>query len=187
VPASNQDDRIVRGRDIELGRERQALLRELRLVPVAVADNDGARLRILGGAADDREQFVERAGLGEIDARAAADAVQMSIGKTWRHEAAAKVDDLGGRARMSAHGLGGAGRDETPILDCEGFDQRRACIRREHLAVENHEVGGLRGSGGHERKRNDRTGQIRNKSAEPQAHERYSPRNIELRREVAAL
>jgi len=117
-------------------------------VPVAVADNDGARLRILGGAADDREQFVERAGLGEIDARTAADAMQMAIGKTWRHEAAAKIDNLRVGADVATHRRGGAGRDEASILDGEGFDQRRACIRREHLAVEDHEVGGLRGSGG---------------------------------------
>ncbi len=145
VAAAHQHHRIDRRTLIELSRGRQALLLELRLVPVAVADDDGARLRILGSAADDREQLFERAGLGEIDTGAAADAVQMAVGETRRHEAAAEIDDLGGGADMSAHRRGGASRDEASILDGEAFDQRRARVRREHLAVDDHQVGGLRG------------------------------------------
>src|SRR5262245_11205098 len=148
VSAAHQHPRVDRRILIELARTRQALLLELRLMPVAVADDDGARLRILGSAPDDREQFVKRAGLGEIDAGAAADAMQMAVSETRRHEAAAEIDNLGGRANMSAHTSGGAGRDEAPILDCKTLNQRRVGVRREDLAVENHKVGGLRGGRG---------------------------------------
>ena len=78
---------------IEFLRGRQALFFELRLVPVAVADDDRARLGILGGAPDDREQFVKRTHVGQVDAGPAADTMEMSIGKAGRHKAALQIDD----------------------------------------------------------------------------------------------
>src|SRR5262249_50850399 len=83
----------------------------------------------------------------------------MAISEARRCETPAEVDDLGGGADMSAHGLGGAGRDEAPILDGEAFDQRGARIGGENLAVEEHQVRGLSGGMGCERRghRSDQT------------------------------
>src|SRR5262245_60043348 len=79
---------------------------------------------------------------------AAADAVQMAVGKTRRHEATAEIDHLGGGPDMSTHRHGRAGCNEASILDGEAFGERGARVRREHLAVENDEVGGLGGGMG---------------------------------------
>jgi hypothetical protein len=111
----------------------------------------------------------------------------MAVSKTWRHEAAAEIEHLGVGTDMSTHRHRRAGRDEASILDGEAFGERRARVRREHLAVEDDEVGGLGGGCARECKRNDRTRQIRSRQPEPQTHERYSPKNKGLRRDVAAL
>jgi hypothetical protein len=54
MAAAHQHHRIDRRVLIELLRGGQTLLLELRLVPVAVADDDRARLRVLGGTPDNR-------------------------------------------------------------------------------------------------------------------------------------
>src|SRR5262249_56557631 len=68
VPSANEHHWIVGRRNIELLRERQSLLRELRLVPVAVADENlagrGGRHRF----GDDGIDVSQRACAGEIHA-----------------------------------------------------------------------------------------------------------------------
>ena len=87
MAAAHQHHRVC-GRDaVELGRERQALLFELRLVPVGIAHDEVAGLRRRDRLADRRKQVGERARRREIDAAAAALVVEMPVGEA-RHDQA---------------------------------------------------------------------------------------------------
>src|SRR5262245_52421855 len=115
----------------------------------------------------------------------------MAVGEARRREAAAEIDDLRGSADMSTHRRGGASRDEAPILDGKAFDHRGAGVGGEHLAVEDHEIGGLRGGMGCKRNghRSDETDMQCGpaKAEEPRIHGTHPPRmNASTRAQLVA-
>ncbi len=158
VAAAHQHHGVC-GRDtVELGRERQALLLELGLVPVGIADDEVAGLRRCHRLADRRDEVGERARRRQIDAAAAALVVEMPVGETRHHEAPARVDDLRVRPDAGPDRGGRTDGDEFAVLDGERLGRRRALARGEHLGVDDHEVRGLGERGGGETERDQDRG-----------------------------
>jgi hypothetical protein len=91
VPAAHQHHRIGRGHAIKLGGERQPLFLELGFVPVGIADDEIARLRLCGCRLDRRQEVGDRARRRKIDARAAALVVEMPVRQPRCDKPAAKV------------------------------------------------------------------------------------------------
>ena len=90
MAAAHQHHRMVGRNAVELGRERQPLLAQLRLVPVRIAHDQLAGLGLGGGGADCRQQVRDRARRRQVDAVAAALVVEMPVGEPRRDEAAAE-------------------------------------------------------------------------------------------------
>src|SRR5262249_6369261 len=149
-------------------RERQALLRELRLVPVAVAHENLTWRRGLSGLCHDREQLGQGAGLREIHPRATADAMEVAVRETGNHRATSEIHDARAAA-LVAHPLAVRTHgEEAAILDRECLDDLASAlapvsavavvmvavpamrpfvpmmggIARDHLAIEEDLVGG---------------------------------------------
>src|SRR4051794_34023287 len=70
---------------------RQPLFLELRFVPVAVRDQDLARLRGLGARLDRAQELVDGAHARERDPRAAARVMQVAIHQAWDYGAAGEI------------------------------------------------------------------------------------------------
>src|SRR5258708_6592564 len=87
---------------------RQALLPQLRLVPVAVRDDQLAGRGALGARLDRGEQLGHAAYLREIDARTAARVVQVSVHQSRDHRAAAEIDQARRPACAPAQRFAGA-------------------------------------------------------------------------------
>src|SRR6185436_13375410 len=90
--------------------QRQSLLLELCLVPVAVADDDVARLRGFYPIRDPGKQFVHRAHPRQVHAGTAARVVQVTVGESGRDGAAAGVNDLRRGANVKT--------DRGRVADC---------------------------------------------------------------------
>ena len=82
----------------------------------------------------------------------------MAVRKPGRYETSLQVDDLGVGADMGADRGVGPGGDEAAVLDRESLSDGGAGIRGEDLAVDEHQIGGvrrLRGDDCRRERRND--------------------------------
>ena len=92
MAAADEDDGIVRRDRIEILAIRQAMFRELRFVPVAVADDDVAGTARLDARGDGREHVGDRSRTRQIDAGSAAGIVKMPVGEPGNHGLAVQID-----------------------------------------------------------------------------------------------
>ena len=92
VTAPDDDHRMVRRHGVEVAPQRQALLGELRLVPVGVREHDSAGCGLAHRRRDGRQHPGERARAGQVHPRAAAGRVEVVVGQPRHHRAPAEVD-----------------------------------------------------------------------------------------------
>src|SRR5258708_3684328 len=123
---------------------RQALLSQLRLVPVAVRDDQLAGRGALGARLDRGEQLGHAAYLREIDARTAARVVQVSVHQSRDHRAAAEIDQARRRACAPAQRFAGAHRDEAIAADRHRLRDRERRVDGDDFAVVQHYIRWLR-------------------------------------------
>ena len=119
---------------------RQAVLLQLRLVPVAVRDDDVAGTALLHARGDGGEDVGEAARGGEIDAGPAARVVQVTVGEPGDHRLAVQID----RRRLRAGELPdrgvGADRAELAAGDRDRFRDREPRVDGDHVAVDQDRV-----------------------------------------------
>ena len=148
MAAADEHDRVVGGHTIELGRCREALLLELGLVPVSVADDRVAGLCCFGSFSDNREQIIQRARVGKINAFSTTLVVEVIVGEPGRDECAVKVQDLGpGPAVSRQDRLAVANIHEFPAGHRESLGHGGIRIGGEYLAVIGDQVRGSRAHG----------------------------------------
>ncbi len=99
MAAADEDHGIVVRDRVEVAAVRKTMFPELRLVPVAVADNDVAGIALPDARRDRRENVSDRSGAGQIDAGAAAGVVQMIVGETGDRGLPFEVDSRRLRTR----------------------------------------------------------------------------------------
>ena len=80
-PPRTRTTGVARRHLVEIAPQREPLLFELRLVPVAVRDDDVAGSALLDPRGHRREHVAQRARARQIDARSAARAVQVVVGE----------------------------------------------------------------------------------------------------------
>ena len=141
VAAAHEHDRILRRDAIEIVAQRQPLFLQLRFVPVAVGDDDIAGLRGRDARAQCRIDIGQRSRARQVDARAAAGAMEMVIHQPRNHAPAFEIDHArrgtGDRAHLIvvADGHDAIADDRDRLLDAE------AAIDGDDFAVEQDQVG----------------------------------------------
>ena len=171
------DGIVGRGR-FELGLRRPAPLGELQLVPAAGDDEPAARRPRSRGRADPRQRFGQRPRADPVhlgaERQRGAHGVQMRVDEPRDDRAAAELDDARGRAREAANLRRAAERQDLAVANRERFAQRRLRVDGDDLAVEQHEVGRLRGrlARSSQPRRPRSATRHANRCAMPRAHER---------------
>ena len=141
VAAAHEHDRILRRDAIEVVAQRQPLFLELRFVPVAVRDDDVAGLRCRDARAERRLDVGQRSRARQIDARAAAGAVEVVVHQPRNHAAALEIDHPRRRTGDRAHLIVVADGHDAIADDRDRLVDGEAAIDGDDLAVEEDEVG----------------------------------------------
>ena len=94
MASSNDDHGIVGGDLIQIAAKRNALLLDLRFVPVAVCDDEIVGLALFDPRGDSGQQFVHGANARQIDARTTASVVQVAVLESGNNRAACAIVSL---------------------------------------------------------------------------------------------
>ena len=143
VPAAHEHHGIARRDAVELAQVRQALLMELRLVPVAVRDDELAGRRALRARLYRPEQRVDAAHAREVEPGTAARVVQVAVDQAGDDRASLQIDLPRGHAGRAAHGIVRADGGEAIAADRHRLRDREGRIDGDDLAVVEHELGRL--------------------------------------------
>ena len=117
------------------------MLLQLRLVPVAVRDDDVAGPALLHARGDGREDVGEAARAGEIDARPAAGVVEVTVGEAGDHRLAVQIDRRRLRAGERADRGARADRGELAAGDRHRLRDREPRVDGDDVAVDEDRVG----------------------------------------------
>ena len=120
---------------------REAVFRELRLVPVAVGGDDLAGPEPFDACGDRRQQFIHGPDAGEVDARAAARVVEVIVGEAWDDGLTAQIDRRRRRAGQSLDRRIGADGGEPSAADCNSLSNRELRVDRDDVTVDENRVG----------------------------------------------
>src|SRR5262245_29557644 len=104
------------------------MLFELRLVPVAVADDDVAGTALLHAGGDRGENVGDRSRARQIDAGSAAGIVQVTVGEAGNDRLAAQIDGPGVRARERPNRGVGADGGKPSVADGNRLRDREARV-----------------------------------------------------------
>ena len=140
MPAAHEHDRILRRDAIEIIAQRQPLFFQLRFMPVAVRDDHVARFQGLDAGAERRLDVGHRSRARQIDAGAAAGAVEMVVHQPRDHAAPLEIDHSRRRSGDRAHLVVVADGHDAIADDRHGFMDREAAIDGDDLSVEEHEI-----------------------------------------------
>jgi hypothetical protein len=112
VSAAHEHHRVDGRNRIQIAPIRQPLLAQLRLVPVAVADDDVAGLAVRDAGFDGGQDIGDRPRAREVDAGSTAGVVDVAVRQTGNDRLAATVEDFRVRPGEGADGVVAADRDE---------------------------------------------------------------------------
>ena len=144
VTAPDDDHRMVRRNGVEVAPQRQALLGELRLVPVGVGDHDSAGCGLAHRRRDGRQHLGQRARAGQVHPRPAAARVEVVVGQPRHDRAPAEVDHAR-RSRLVRTHLGIRPHRQDPAVgDGDRPRPRLRVIHGDDVAVDENRVGGPR-------------------------------------------
>ena len=147
VTAPDDDHRMVRRNGVEVAPQRQALLGELRLVPVGVGDHDSAGCGLAHRRRDGRQHLGQRARAGQVHPRPAAARVEVVVGQPRHDRAPAEVDHAR-RSRLVRTHLGIRPHRQDPAVgDGDRPRPRLRVIHGDDVAVDENRVGGPRARG----------------------------------------
>ena len=144
MAAAHEDDRVRRRHRVEIGAVRQAMLLQLRFVPVAVGDDDVAGAALLHARGDGGEDVGEAPRARQIDAGPAAGVVQMTVGEPRNHRLAVQIDRRRLRTGELADRGVGADGGELAAGDRDRFRDREPRVDGDHVAVDEDRVGAAR-------------------------------------------
>ena len=102
---------------VEIPSVRQPLLAQLRLVPVAVGDDDLPGLTVLHARGDGREHVGQRACPRQVDAGSAAAVMQVIVGQTGDDRLSLEIENRRVGSGPPADPIGLADGGESPVRD----------------------------------------------------------------------
>ena len=110
-------------------------------MPVAVGNDDFAGRRLRCSFSNSVQDIVDRSGSRQIDARPAADAVEMVVGQARNDRLPAKIDLARRRTSESACLLGCSDQHEAAAADGDRLSHALCAVYGQDLAVEQNKIG----------------------------------------------
>ncbi len=142
MTATDQDDGILRRHLVQVVAQRETLLFQLRLVPVAVGKDHVAGLRLLDASADGRVDVSERARPGQVDPGPTTRTMQVVVHESRDDGVAFQIDDASGGTGEGPELIFVAGGEDAVSRDRHALGYREVAIDGDDLAVDQQEIGG---------------------------------------------